>query len=155
MIFHNHKAIFFHIAKTAGTSIERTLDYKSRDAKHFDKNVVFGLLKGIYMQHAVPSVIKRYCSDKIWHSYYKFSIVRNPYYRLLSVYFYGKTDKYKTFDNFVSNLPNILKNRRFDKGNHLTRQIDHITIDGKIVCNYIGKFENLPKSFEPIKRALN
>ena len=70
-IFHNIKAIFIHIPKTAGTSIERTLG-----------NTQFG-------GHSYAKTIKKKYPEE-WNNYYKFTIVRDPFTRFASAYYYLK-----------------------------------------------------------------
>tara|TARA_Y100000593_G_scaffold64585_1_gene119172 strand:+ start:327 stop:935 length:609 start_codon:yes stop_codon:yes gene_type:complete len=76
MIIDKEKLIFIHIPKTAGTSVKGIFNYPSNPtdcSKHDD----------IYF------IKKRF--PKKYNNYRKFTIVRNPYDRMVSWYFYYKT----------------------------------------------------------------
>ena len=75
MIIEEHKAIFIHIPKNAGTSIE-TLFGNSSFRIQPDK-------------HANIHEIKKKF-PKVYDSYRKFTIIRNPYDKMVSWYFYLK-----------------------------------------------------------------
>ena len=72
MIIDEHKTIFVHIPKNAGTSI-----------KTFFGN------KEFYHKHKAIKEIKNE-NPEIYNSYRKFTVVRNPYDRMVSWYFYLK-----------------------------------------------------------------
>ena len=72
MIIEKHKTIFIHIPKNAGTSV-----------KAFFGN------KEFYHKHKTIKEVKDE-NPEIYNSYKKFTIVRNPYDRMVSWYFYLK-----------------------------------------------------------------
>ena len=75
MIIEEHKAVFVHIPKNAGTSIEALFannSFRIQPSKHAD----------IYE-------IKRKFKNS-YNSYKKFTIIRNPYDKMVSWYFYLK-----------------------------------------------------------------
>ncbi|MFK5892540.1 MAG: sulfotransferase family 2 domain-containing protein [Pseudomonadota bacterium] len=86
MIDHEKKILFIHIPKCAGTFIEKHLtpniQWDKTDEKH------------LTMEHSID----KYGLD-IVQSYYKFSIIRNPYERLVSFYLYQKRRNEKLFDS--------------------------------------------------------
>ena len=78
MIYDKYKCIHIHIPKTAGTSITKALHGK--DFVLFDTN------KKIWRQHATALETREHYGKEKWDSYFKFSIVRNPFDRLVSAY---------------------------------------------------------------------
>ena len=75
MIIDEHKAIFIHIPKNAGTSIETYFANRSvriQPIKHADIHEVKRKFKNSY------------------NNYRKFTIIRNPYDKMVSWYFYLK-----------------------------------------------------------------
>lgn len=159
MIFHALRAIHFHPGKTAGTSIEKMLLPGDRDAMVADRHIMFGYDReyGIYLQHASCKTMLEIIGDEIFSQYYKFSVVRNPYTRLLSVYYYGikqHSKEFGSFKKFVAALPSVAATARNVRGAHVTPQIHHTHIDGQSVCQAIAKFENLEADLERIKSEL-
>ena len=89
-ISHTHKAIFVHIPKTAGTSVEAVLGMHG-DKKdiglvpYFNQELDREHLYGRQMQHMTALDIHNALPDKtLFARYFKFTIVRNPWDRLVS-----------------------------------------------------------------------
>jgi len=80
MISHKHKFVFIDIVKTAGTSINKALEIYGTKGKHHAINRPLPPLQNI------NGALAPYLSDKILQEYFKFTIVRNPYDRLISLY---------------------------------------------------------------------
>ncbi|MEQ8712807.1 MAG: sulfotransferase family 2 domain-containing protein [Cyclobacteriaceae bacterium] len=83
MISRKHKCIFVHVPKCAGTSVEAAL--------HGCPISWFDHLNGIWIQHATASQLKNIYltqdgDENDWDDFFKFTIVRNPYDRLVSSY---------------------------------------------------------------------
>ena len=72
MIIDEHKTIFIHIPKNAGTSIKTFFEYET-----------------FYNKHRTIDQIKKE-NIEVYDSYRKFTVVRNPYDRMISWYFYLK-----------------------------------------------------------------
>lgn len=125
-IFDNYKLIFVHIPKCGGSSINHMLGISDifdmnrlkgwiyEQVKKGDKKVMYGntCRKGYYyeLDHALYSHINQYHQEKC-KTYFKFAIVRNPYDRLLSEFFYNnsrfiekKGEKPSDFSNYLEEL---------------------------------------------------
>tara|TARA_R110000824_G_scaffold67527_2_gene174973 strand:+ start:3609 stop:4232 length:624 start_codon:yes stop_codon:yes gene_type:complete len=74
MISHKYKCIFIHIQRTAGGAIESQIDGKDWWS---DKNLR-------PHKHLLASQAKKIYSE-YWKDYFKFSIVRNPWARMVSM----------------------------------------------------------------------
>jgi hypothetical protein len=144
MINHEHKFLFLHLPKTGGTSINKFFN------DTFDNNE----------RHFGHPYLSEYIYDKKTdkHSnlndYFKFTIVRNPYDRLVSAFFYIKEDsefpfdisfrkKWKlkddTFESFVKEkLPIILANKD-TRPRHFKPQVEF----GTTGLDYIGSFNTM------------
>ena len=148
MVNHKHKFLYLHLPKTGGTSINKFFNDRFND-NEFD----FG---------------HPYLSDygnKISH-YFKFTIVRNPYDRLVSAFFYmSKYSKFQsdinfrkhwklkddTFESFViQKLPKIVDDPKI-RPRHFKPQVDF----GTAGLNYVGSFNTIQKDIDYVCDELN
>lgn len=83
VVCHQKKCIFIHIPKCAGTSIEQFIKDHGRNDLQF-----IGLYQNRSLHHLTAIELKIIIKEQIFHHYYKFSVVRNPYDRLLSEYYW-------------------------------------------------------------------
>lgn len=98
-----YNVIFFHIPKTAGSSIEKLLEIEYNpgnprgnllQTKNTEENPAY--------QHFLPKsvfqVLEQDHREYIWDHSFKFTIIRNPYTRAISTYHFLKHNKlYKSF----------------------------------------------------------
>lgn len=148
--FEEKKCVFIHIPKTAGVSIS---------------NALFGDIK---WGHRTASFYIDYFGKKQFNSYYKFTVVRNPYDRLYSAYSFlmnggiNKQDsdflntylkRYSSFEIFVrhglndSNITNWV---------HFLPQHHFLTdSNGELVIDYVAKMESIENDFITICNSLN
>lgn len=146
-----HKFIFVHIPKTAGNGIIKSL---------FDKKA---------MGHYSVIKYKKYNKNK-FKKYYKFTIVRNPWDRLVSAFFYLKQggmsqadrefsnryiQKHDNFEEFILSLEDEEYKNIILSWIHFIPQYNFVYHKGKCLVDYIGKFENLEKSYKVISKKLN
>ena len=93
IISNSRKYIFVHLHKTAGTAITADLE---RDVEWNDI-VIAGTNRGNVLEswyrdkfdlemHSSASTIRNVVGQHIWDEYYTFTVVRNPYRRILSLY---------------------------------------------------------------------
>lgn len=144
-----YKCIYVHIPKNAGLSLSYTL---------------FGNTGG---SHRKIKDYKRFFSKKTFKAYYKFTIVRNPWDRVVSTYFFlkagGLTNKDKLwseehlgkYDDFNVFVKDWLTEENISKSLHFQHQ--HVFLEnekGEIDIDFIGRFEYLPEDFKKITKAL-
>lgn len=110
MIDHTRKLIFIHIARTGGTSIEKALTGK-------DWWVIEPRTKHISAKQA-----RKIYGEDVWRSYTKFSVVRNPWDRITSMWatrwWHQSSDLAEgcTFEEFIRKIkphPNEIYNTLF------------------------------------------
>jgi hypothetical protein len=133
---------YIHITRTAGTSIEQT----GLDSKLFWGR--YDISYGIFDE---PFILK---SDNLKNKYDWFTIVRNPYTRILSEYNYLKVvlriknaDDPIIFNNYLDKWLSIIKNSGKIHGHHLIQQ--HKYLDSNYAINIL-KYENLIEDFNKL-----
>ena len=152
MINHNQKYIFFHINKTGGTSVEHALGYTKKTAN---------LWQG---KHHTFKWYKRAARKKIgFENYFKFTVVRNPWDRFLSLYKYRVKRGHPSFRRGVipfkkwgkkiyNGCPNFCKGFTLREPKlYVKPQLNWITdANGNMVVDFICRFENFQEDFNAV-----
>jgi hypothetical protein len=141
-----HKLCFVHIPKTAGSSIETTLDMKHAECLYTHYKYK---LYSVTAQHLDLDSICREIPET--QNYDIFTVVRNPFDRLVSEYKHYHKNwwareffKIDNFEKFVDTALSLSKEERIFKfDNHLEPQINFLNRDDLKVN--IFKFEDLYK----------
>ena len=149
-IFLEKNCLFFHIPKTAGISISKSL---------------FGDVK---WGHRSVSFYKSYYGEDTFNTLYKFCFVRNPYKRLFSAYTFLKqgginnqdlefSKSYlKEYTNFNEFVLKGLEKKEIMNWVHFKPQYTFICDENdKVVMDFIGKVENLNTDFNTVCKQLN
>lgn len=158
-ISHKYKAIFVHIPKTAGTSLNTMLEIEDSTDVATQKHVLFNGSSGYNAyQHFVPIDIKSMVSEQIWEHYYKFTFLRNPYNRALSSLNYLKNVypalELETLEDYFIKCGEVQRSGDYDYKpfmHHFRFQHDyfeHINFD------FVGLFERLNSDIEVLKAKL-
>jgi hypothetical protein len=159
--------IFIAIPKTGTTSVRRQLRQKGRymiNDPHLNINqlrdliYIFLLRQNLGTNRKFPNANHiddneiRNLAEKIFNSFFKFSAVRNPWARAVSIYFRREGVKTKnsiSFNEFIENY-----NYSSDTCLHPTKhknQIDWLTSNnGKLLVNYVYKVENFSQAIHEI-----
>ncbi len=133
-IFHN-RLIFLHIWKTGGSSM-KTFFKSEKNSCTASHQMCFQIINQIGME--------RYLK------YTSFTVVRNPYDRLVSIYFYNKQwMKIRTLNS--DSFEEFVKSGEFKK---FPPMYYTLTYKGKIFCNYILKLENITNDLEKMLKEL-
>ncbi|MXO47083.1 hypothetical protein GRI69_02250 [Erythrobacter vulgaris] len=160
MISHEHKAVFVHVPKVAGQSVE----------------LVFLDLLGLSWEQRAPLVLRHnpdpargperlahllareyvelgYIDQVDFDAYFKFAFVRNPWARLVSEYEYRRREK-RPFAEFVeAEFASI--DDYSDHSRHIIPQSDYIyDSNGEPMLDYVGRFETLSRDFRKVADRL-
>ena len=136
--------IFIHINKTAGTSIGNAI--------------------GLPIKHhqSAREVIARIGRDK-WDKAYKFTLVRNPWDKVVSHYEYrrkrNKTDLATQDISFAEWVKKTYGPEKdpfyYNNPKAFQPQVEWLKDDeGNISIDFVGKFESINEDFEQIKKAI-
>jgi len=104
---------------------------------------------GDFKQHSSTRQIKKTVTPEIWKSYFKFAFERNPFEKMVSMYWFRIGEgsfkgSFKDFCIYCKENP-----KKFPKGFQI------YTIDNKIAVDFVGRYETLNKDFQYICKKLN
>jgi len=135
MISHDYKFIFVHIGRTGGSSLERLFGV---DVTKDSRTAVTGNTDFREKHKDLSFYYRRY--PKEFDRYFKFTIIRNPYDRLVSAWLW-RCNVVKDHDcslkEFISKIP--------DGWGSIPRlTLDHLSFDASVKrLDFIARFETL------------
>lgn len=136
------KVAFIHINKTGGSSIERAL--------------------GLPFEHKTALEKRAELGEENWLKRFRFTIVRNPWDKVVSHYFYrvktnqtGLADNPIDFNTWVKRTYGEQDPLYYDKAKMFMPQWQWITDEhGELMVKFIGRFERLEQDFQRICRRI-
>ncbi|MBP0019135.1 MAG: sulfotransferase family 2 domain-containing protein [Cyanobacteria bacterium SBLK] len=165
LISYTQKFIFFHVAKVAGTSMREALKEYAREPDKFRIARPPKMLEGkpnplyemwfSFLWHAKARDAEKYLPSEVYHDFYKFAFVRNPWDWQVSMYnfmikekIYEETRPWVTFEEYLDWV--AITDRPYAKG--ATKLQKDIISDrnGKIMVDFIGRYENLAQDFQSV-----
>lgn len=156
MIIHTHKAIFVHIPKTAGSSIEvalNALEKTNKGAIDEATGTFYPVTTGKEKHYDARAYRKHY-GRKVWQDYYKFTVVRNPWQRIHSWWW---NNRYIT-GTLDMPFAEFLRSRLADPDDlprALRPQTRWITsANGKIEMDYTCRFETIDDDFKAVCKQI-
>lgn len=174
IISHTHKYIFLKSLKTAGTSVEAALSKHCNEQDvvtplgdyWFNRNergewVHSSMNSEGFFQHDSAAEVRRKVGPEIWNGYFKFSIARNPWDRVVSDFSWQARNRPELtpvrklrhslglpFDEFAETVRIF---RAFVAGEWMTN--DHIyLIDDKLCVDYVVRYEALAEGLDEVCR---
>lgn len=151
MISHKHRCVFIHLPKCGGQSVEDVfisdcgLGWDSREPLLLRKNdnIKVGppwLAHLSYREYLDYS----YISAELMEQYFKFSVVRNPYDRLASIYKYLGYCYVMSFDDFINKETRYQLKANSDRRYFFKPQKEFLVNDqGNISVDKIIKLEEI------------
>jgi hypothetical protein len=137
MIDHDKRYIFIHVSKTAGSSIERTLQPR------IPLDSLMGEYGNTDFEEKHWSAQKyRNTYPEAFEKYFKFAFVRNPWDRLVSNYNWCEKvfNKGISFNAWIDSV--VLPNA------NAYSYAPMLSYDNQLLVDYVGRFENLQNDFE-------
>jgi len=165
LISHRKQFIYTKTLKTAGTSVELYFEkYCMPDGvwKFQNSREMYVSTAGIigfrgmrnvsgyeWYNHMPASEIREKVGDSIWDNYFKFCVIRNPFDRLVSGFFYYQQLRHGKKAAGAGDL--IVNFRRWVKENgHSTIDRDKYLINGQICLDYLIRYEELEKGIRHV-----
>lgn len=163
MYIEKYNTLFIHIPRTGGTSVERLFGFEG-GFETYDES------KGMKQDHSTVSQVKPHLANQ-WDDLFKFSIVRNPWAKMVSMYLYRLNSPFYLKNNFEwENLHRArygqnpsyeewLETLPWTAGLPVRtlgcyNQLDYLMIDGKMQMDFVAKFENLKKDWPKIQKRM-
>lgn len=152
MISDRHKVIFVHLRRTGGNSIEHALggiellDESGRPTEEWDNRLHRGRSRfkidrrGHYIHDTAPEIRDRFPEQ--FESYFKFSIVRNPWAQMASHYLKRRPEGSR------QDFPDYLEQFTLLAGTVPRRSL--FDDDGRELVDYVGRYESLDDDFAAV-----
>lgn len=181
IISNSHQFIFVHIHKTAGTAISRELESSVEwndlsIAGNSSSNVQEHWYKTRFdlEMHSPAANIRTVVGEDVWQDYYKFSFVRDPYRRILSLYTWldglVKDRGIKGLERYVwprkgiwdwpgtkafvqsKNFSEFLRHPLVENGAPGSRPMtDSLCENGQLLVDFVGKQESLDEDISTVR----
>ena len=160
LISNKYKYIFIHIYKNAGSSIRAALVPESFNFIHYS---TVRLLKkfNLYVpgridphplySHTKARDIADYVGIEKFNSYFTFAIVRNPWDWQVSIYNHVLNTNFHYQHKFIKQLDGFDEYIKWRCTKEIRFQKDFIySKDGKLLVDFVGRFENINDDFQRI-----
>ena len=175
IVSHKHKFIFLKTRKTAGTSLEialskfcgdadiitpigpkdeeirRNFGYPSVQNRHVPLSpaalrYVFQERRLRYHNHVAAQWVKGMLGERVWNSYFKFCVERNPWDKAISLYFWRtrRTSEDK---------PSLMEFLRTAKPQSLSNYYIY-TLEGELAVDHVLRYENLTEEMPVLQEML-
>jgi len=160
MLSHHHKTIFVHIPKCAGQSVETAflfdlgLNWETRAPLLLRYNDMPQLGPPRLAHLTARDYVRcRYVPEGMFNSYYRFSIVRNPWSRTVALYRHLNFNM--PFRGFVSEwlADQLAKGEMAEKYWFVRPQMEFVKDRDQLLVNDIIRFENLTEEFGRVATA--
>lgn len=158
MISHKHRCVFVHLPKCGGQSVEDVfiqdcgLDWSTREPLLLRKNENPNVGPPWLAHLTYKEYLKySYISEDLMDRYYKFTVVRNPYDRVASIYKYLGYNHVVAFEDFVKCELDKQVYGGGSKNYFFKPQRDFITNDkGVVAVDKVIKLENIEGEIQDV-----
>jgi len=173
LISYSHKFIFFHVTKAAGSSIKEALKEYASEPEKFKisrppkmlgdrPNPMYEMWQSS-LWHAKARDAKKELPEEVYNNFYKFAFVRNPWDWQVSYYHFIlkepthiRYELVKSMSGFEEYLEWVINTKNpFPKGATKLQKEIITDRDGKIMVDFVGRYETLAKDFQLVSKVLN
>jgi hypothetical protein len=162
LISFSHRFIFFHVSKSAGTSIEHGLANYAHHAPRTPLNRLggkFGMRRDprkiVFPQHTTARAAQTLLPPEVFDQFFKFAIVRNPWDWIVSLYHYLRETPSHRHHKRVLAMKSLEEYIAFEAAQQRRTQHSFITAaDGRPLVDFVGRYEFLADDFATVCRYL-
>lgn len=157
LVSHKQKFVFVKTMKTAGTSVEafferHCVDDTQWECKHhrYESVSTAGIVgyrgpkqeSAIYYNHMSAKEILHHVGKDTWNAYFKFTIVRNPFDKMVSAFYHF--EKSRNPDKYLNEVGHDIKNfRAWVRSGKKVNDKQLYLIEGQEVMDYYIRYEHL------------
>jgi len=161
LVSHNYKFIYTKTNKTAGTSVESfferfcmpedTWKQSYNRPETVSESGIVGFRGArrpadcCYWNHMPASAIRERLGDDTWEKYFKFCVVRNPYDKTVSQFYFQR--RLRLEKDQRADIIDLDEDRQalesWLEGAHIAHDRDKYVIDGEFCLDDVIRFENL------------
>jgi hypothetical protein len=165
LLSHKYNFLFVHIAKTGGTSVRAALTpLRWRDPYYVPMFVCSRLsaltghrIGSKFPRHAKVIAAKEMLPKEFFDRLFKFAFVRNPWDLQISSYHHIRRERphlvegIHDFAGFLKWKLDPSRPYQYHIDTSIEWQSDYLTgLDGKIIVDFIGKYEQLQEDFNKV-----
>jgi hypothetical protein len=164
LVSHRHKFIYTKTVKTAGTSVESYFERFCMPAgawsqshlrdEHVSEAGIVGVRAAIppagcrYWNH-MPAKLIRERVGEVWNQYFKFCVVRNPYDKVTSAFYYFQRLEKRPFTSIADEQAR-LERWLLSSAHVLPIDRDKYLIDEKFCLDSVLRYETLTADLETL-----
>jgi len=171
LVSHINKFIYVKPLKAAGSSVEawfqkfclseedrrklpqKVWDTKRDGTKHFkNENGIIGGRMGGYSRkfppHARLKRLKKIVGKEKFNEYFKFSVVRNPWDRIVSMYWWKHKNKAGNFKEIKKHFNEWITKDKIRIS--VKNDLELYTIEGEFICDFYIRYENLDQGIREV-----
>jgi len=129
------------------------------NAKVAQKSIAWGVVKKrCIMKNHGRRNYRKFLNTRDFNNMFKFTIVRNPFDRVVSAFHYLQEHHPETIsadENFVDFIKTRFSKYGVEIDRHFHHQYPNIIFNGNIFVDYIGRFENLKDDWKTIASKID
>ena len=165
LISYDQNFLFVHVPKCAGTSMRVALEQLSGNPLEcwenrllnrvgINLNVIGPYQRRRFRNHSTAAQIRRYLPAHVYQSLFKFAFVRNPWDRLVSLYYFIQRRPQHRYNKLVSGMlfpefADVWTQRR-----DILQKNWVCDSRGRLIVDFVGRMESLEEDFDRIRYQL-
>jgi len=111
----------------------------------------------LYVKYGLANIHKKKLGERRWSNYFRFAFVRNPWDRYVSSWssFHPKWDFAEYVERVGISLESTFDGYENDRWHALPQHLHLIDDNGRLLVDFVGRFETLQTDFDHICDQIN